>query len=474
MKSENKKRFFRIISFRAKALMIILPVLVSSLVISNFFLRESFRRALDSAGSRLMSYKADQFVKYTDMQLNFLKENRMENNPVYMNAMKEAVLTHAVSMAESVNQTVFAVLSDSTVDFSTCCIEEGKTENDEIKKIAGEQFEGWVTITHDREKWVGLTFSYQPLDWQVFILEKESSFYSTVNRAEERQKKTTLLFVLLGAAVTVVFINYLTYPIKSIAGKIRNIKNMDEIGEPLEIVYPDEIGQLAYEFNRMSSRLERSYTRLKSLAVKEASARKDVSRRELETLNVLGRTSDYKDPETGAHIARVGYYSKMIAKLYGEDEEAQDLIFYSSPLHDVGKIGIPDAILLKPAKLTDEEFKIIKTHTTIAYNILKNSESKYLQAGALIGLTHHEKYDGTGYPEGLAGEDIPLFGRIVAIADVFDALTTLRPYKEPWPVEKAWEFLKTQGGRHFDPELLDLFLGNFDTVKEIYEKNQDQ
>lgn len=200
----------------------------------------------------------------------------------------------------------------------------------------------------------------------------------------------------------------------------------------------------------------------------------EVIEREHETLQVLGRTAEYKDPDTGSHISRVAYYSKMLAKYYGLNEKTQELIFYSSPFHDIGKVGTPDAILLKPGKLTNGEFDIMKKHTTIGYEILKDATSRYLKEGASIALYHHEKYDGTGYPNGLKGDEIPLSARIVAVADVFDALTSVRPYKKAWSFDDAIEFLLDQSGKHFDPKLVNLFVQHLSEVKVIFDKYQDQ
>ncbi len=190
-------------------------------------------------------------------------------------------------------------------------------------------------------------------------------------------------------------------------------------------------------------------------------------KREFETLIVLGNAAEYKDPETGNHISRVAHYSRMLAISMGESEEHQENLFNASPLHDVGKIGIPDSILLKHGSLTQEEWEIMKTHCSIGFEILKNSESPFLKSGAIIAKTHHEKYDGSGYPFGLKGDEIHLFGRIVAIADVFDALMTKRPYKEPWEFNYAVEHVKNEKGKHFDPIIVDYFLNNLNRVKKI-------
>ena len=191
---------------------------------------------------------------------------------------------------------------------------------------------------------------------------------------------------------------------------------------------------------------------------------------EYETLQMLGKTAEFKDPETNAHTQRVAYYCKLLARAYGLDENLQDIIFYASPFHDLGKIGIPDNILLKPGKLDDDEFSIMKNHAKIGYEILKGSKSKYLKAGGVIAYNHHEKYDGTGYPNGLKGKSIPIFGRITAVADVFDALTSSRPYKKAWSLEEAFDFLIEEKSVHFDPKLVDLFLENKNEVINIHNK----
>lgn len=154
-------------------------------------------------------------------------------------------------------------------------------------------------------------------------------------------------------------------------------------------------------------------------------ATSQIASREIETLSILGRASEFKDTETGAHISRVAMYAKLIGGEFIKDENALAMLFNSSPLHDVGKIGIPDSILLKPGALNEEEMCVMKTHTTIGYDLLSESKSKYLQAGAVIAKTHHEKWDGSGYPDGLRGKEIPFFGRIVAVCDVFDALMSV-------------------------------------------------
>jgi len=189
----------------------------------------------------------------------------------------------------------------------------------------------------------------------------------------------------------------------------------------------------------------------------------------LDTVNRLVLAAEYKDDDTGDHIARMSRYSELIAETIGLPEKDVLQIRYSSPMHDVGKIGIPDSILLKPGRLSKEEFDIMKTHTILGANIFANSTAEILQNAHDISLTHHEKWNGKGYPQGLAGDEIPLLGRIVGIVDVFDALTSTRPYKKPYPLEVALDIIKKERGEHFDPAVADAFLSCIDGIVEIKE-----
>lgn len=189
----------------------------------------------------------------------------------------------------------------------------------------------------------------------------------------------------------------------------------------------------------------------------------------------LGRASEHRDLETGMHIKRMSRYSALLGRLSGMNAEEEQLLLYSSPLHDIGKIGIPDAILLKPGKLDESEFKLMKEHTTIGGLMLEDGE-KYpiITAGQIIALQHHEKYDGTGYPKGLKGDEIHIHARIVAIADVFDALSSKRVYKDAFPLEKTLQILTEGKSTHFDPALIDLFLENIEQFLEIQVAFPDQ
>ena len=193
----------------------------------------------------------------------------------------------------------------------------------------------------------------------------------------------------------------------------------------------------------------------------------DVRAREKETLYRLARAGEFRDSDTGNHILRMARYSRLIADVIGLSREEAETIELAAPLHDIGKIGIPDHILLKPARLTDGEALEMRAHPQIGYEILKESPSTYLRMGALIALGHHEKFDGSGYPHGLVGDHIPLPARIVAVADVFDALTSIRPYKPAWTSAAAFDYLQSQSRTHLDPALVSAFLRVKEQTLEI-------
>ena len=193
----------------------------------------------------------------------------------------------------------------------------------------------------------------------------------------------------------------------------------------------------------------------------------------IEAIYTLMRAAEYRDDETGAHVKRISYYTRVLAEALGMDDEFCDTIFYASAMHDIGKIGIPDHILLKPGGFTPEEWEIMKTHTIVGSGILAGNVSPYLQMGEQIALAHHERWDGGGYPFGLAGDAIPLAARIMQLADVYDALRSKRPYKEAFDHAKSFDIITRGDGRtepaHFDPAVLAAFESCAETMAEIFE-----
>lgn len=188
----------------------------------------------------------------------------------------------------------------------------------------------------------------------------------------------------------------------------------------------------------------------------------------------FGEIGEARNKETGQHVKRVAEYSRLLAQKYGLSDEDSQLVFVASPMHDIGKVSIPDRVLLKPGKLDEEEFEIMKTHAEIGAKVLSGSKRKIIEASAIIASQHHEKYNGKGYPKGLKGDQIHIFGRIVAIADVFDALGSDRPYKKAWELEKILELFHKERGEHFDPLLTDIFLNNFADFIDIRDQYSDE
>lgn len=201
---------------------------------------------------------------------------------------------------------------------------------------------------------------------------------------------------------------------------------------------------------------------------------REIQETQLQVVRRLGRAGEYRDNETGAHVVRMSKSCRLLALKAGLDTRFAELILEASPMHDVGKIGIPDSILLKPGRLDEAERAIMERHVEIGVDIIGSSDTAMLSMARSIAQTHHEKFDGSGYPNGLVGEDIPIEGRIASICDVFDALTSARPYKEAWELDRAVSFLKENSGSHFDPVLIDLFLEIIPDVVALREDHPDE
>lgn len=246
---------------------------------------------------------------------------------------------------------------------------------------------------------------------------------------------------------------------RSVRQKALELGATDFLTKPVD---PTEVRVRLFNLLALRRSHLKLYDRNRWLADEIAKATAAIFAREHELVVRLSRAAEFRDPETGSHIQRMAHYSALIARGLGLEPDLCDMILRAAPMHDVGKLGIPDGILLKPGRLDENEFEVMKRHASIGAAILAGSASQLIALGAEIALTHHEKFDGSGYPQGLAGTDIPLNGRIVAVADVFDALTSARPYKVAWEVERARQFLLDGRGSHFDPECVDTFIAHWD------------
>ncbi len=222
------------------------------------------------------------------------------------------------------------------------------------------------------------------------------------------------------------------------------------------------------ELKRVKEELKRHRDHLEDL-VRDRTSK--LWRSQLEVVSRLARAAVCRDHKTGSHITRMSRYCAILGEAAGISKKANALLYHASPMHDVGKLGISDRILLKPGKLNSQEFELMKTHCHIGAELLSGHNSDLLKVAQAIALTHHEKWDGSGYPHGLGGKEIPLAGRIASVCDVFDALTSARPYKNAWPIEQAASELKRQKGHHFDPSLVEVFIENMPVIKEVYLSN---
>ena len=231
------------------------------------------------------------------------------------------------------------------------------------------------------------------------------------------------------------------------------------------------LGQLAESLTKARERVVRENVVLDQ-KVRERTEQLRLT--QLEVIRRLARAAEWRDDDTGLHIARMSQYSVALAEQAGVGEAECELMLHAVPMHDIGKIGIPDAILLKKGKLTPEEYEVMKTHTTIGADLLSGGTSDVMEMAQEVALSHHERWDGSGYPRGTAGSDIPFYARIASIADVFDALTSRRPYKEPWPLDKAFALIAEEAGTSFDPNLAPMFVAMSDRVTRILEDFADQ
>lgn len=243
---------------------------------------------------------------------------------------------------------------------------------------------------------------------------------------------------------------------------IQNIKNVKEQAytQVKTINRPDELGEISYAIKEMSTSIYKSAQEISAL-------NEEIINTQREIIYTMGEIAETRSKETGNHVKRVAEYSKLLALKLGLSQEEAELLKLASPMHDIGKVGIPDDILNKPGKHTPQEFEIMKTHAQLGFDMLKHSNKKILQAAAIVAGQHHEKYNGTGYPNQLNGENIHIYARITAVADVFDALGSDRVYKKAWDDEKIFQLFRDESAKHFDPKIVTVFFENLNDIFSI-------
>ena len=246
----------------------------------------------------------------------------------------------------------------------------------------------------------------------------------------------------------------------------------------------DDVQDLLKEFKKVNKQLykilkigdkiqRKDYEELKVRFDEITDLNNEIETTQKEVVFTMGTISEFRSHETGLHVRRVSLYTRILAKYYGLNEKEADILFHAAPMHDIGKIAIADEILNKPGKLTPEEFEVMKKHAELGHEMIKDSDRPLLVAASIIAHQHHEKWDGSGYPQGLSGENIHIYGRITALADVFDALGSDRVYKKAWSDKKVFTYLKEQSGKQFDPTLINIFFTNLDEILAVRDRLQD-
>jgi response regulator RpfG family c-di-GMP phosphodiesterase len=224
---------------------------------------------------------------------------------------------------------------------------------------------------------------------------------------------------------------------------------------------------------RSDKRQKQEYDELQARLIEVESLQQEIEDTQKEVIFTLGAIAEARSQETGNHVRRVAEYSRILAVHYGLSPREAEMLKQASPMHDIGKLATPDSILNKPGKLTIEEFSIMKQHAELGYEMLKHSARPLIKMAATIAYEHHEKYDGSGYPRGIVGKNIHIYGRITAVADVFDALGSKRCYKEAWPDDQIFALFRDQRGKHFDPNLVDLFFGHLEELLVVRDEFKD-
>lgn len=471
VKSKDRRRGMFGISW--KAALIFLPLLAATVFVSGDLSLASTRRVMTRIAMRSLAYKAEELEQYAKAQWELLAANGLSGSPEYDSIAKRSVASYASTMIRTATERIFALDAEGVLAMGTGDLDLTVGERDGLRRRAATGTRGWVSFTAAGTPRVGHGFPFEPFAWYVVVSEDRQAFFGAPRLITLQSLAIFATAMIVAAVLGLFFTRLLTRPLQRMVGVIRRISAEGDLTRKVAVEYNDEVGLLASEFNEMIGRLAGAYEQVQRIAQSEREARHEVALRESETLEVLGRATDYRNPETGTHVVRVGLYAAMVARRSGADEESQALLRYAAPLHDIGKLGIPDSILLKPGALDADEQALMRGHTLIAWEILRGSRSKFLQAGAAIARSHHERWDGSGYPDHLRGEEIPLFGRIVGLVDVFDSLTSSRPYKKAWSEEEAFAHLEQNAGVHFDPRLAVILLSSREEVARIHGAHPD-
>ncbi|MDD5052648.1 MAG: HD domain-containing protein [Sulfuricurvum sp.] len=333
----------------------------------------------------------------------------------------------------------YIIHRDGKIDLQTRVFEASLKVSKPLKTLPN------LTIVLEEEKSYAYRLLYKYEQWFVLLLIAGSLFISIA-----------AYYVATG----------LIHPVIQLSDTAKIVTLTQDYTQQVSFHRDDEIGQLSNAFNTMISGMDNALEDITKL-------NKEIEDTQREVVFTMGSIGESRSKETGNHVKRVAEYSKLLANYYGLNEEESEMLRQASPMHDIGKVAIPDAVLNKPGRFDEEERRIMDTHAALGYEMLKHSNRSLLKAAATVAYEHHEKWDGTGYPRGLSGENIHIYGRITALADVFDALGSDRVYKKAWDDERIFTLFREERGKHFDPQLIDIFFNHLDKFLTIREQFKD-
>ena len=301
---------------------------------------------------------------------------------------------------------------------------------------------------------------------EIVLEQNQDVFLDLLKKYEKWFLITLVLGAIIIGLVAFYFIDRLIKPVIKLSRVVEEITKTQDYSQRIVVNSDDEIGKLAQAFDEMLNGIDKALKENKLL-------NNEIEDTQREVVFTMGAIGERRSKETGNHVKRVAEYSRLLALAYGLKEDEAEMLKQASPMHDIGKVAIPDAILNKPGRFTDEEFQHMKKHADLGYEMLKHSERPLLKTAAIVANEHHEKWDGSGYPNAIEGEDIHIYGRITALADVFDALGSDRAYKKAWDDDKIFKLFRDERGKHFDPTLVDIFFRDLDKFLEIRDKFKD-
>jgi HAMP domain-containing protein len=464
-------RHTRFLPLKTKAILLLVPFAIGTVSITGFLSILSARVALTRGATRILAYKAEQIRDFAHSQLDLLEELGLQDDLLYIQTAKSAIQSYAGSTLRSSDELVFALDRFGRVEIATSPIDVDDPEA--LIAAVRDQGGGWIEFRAGDGTRVAQTFVFEPFGWTIFASDLRRTFFAEIVGITRLMVIIAAAAACIGVLIALWFAAIVGTPVAIVSSAMSHIRESGDLGRSIPVLSNDEIGMLAGEFNRMSDRLAHTYHELELTAESERRAKQATLEREYESLIVLAKTTEYKDMETGHHLYRVGEMSRLLAELIGLETGQQELLFRAGPLHDVGKIGIADTVLLKPGPLDAAERRAMETHAEIGFRILSQARSRFLKLGAIIARTHHEKWDGSGYPRGIAGTRIPLFGRIVGIVDVLDALTSERSYKHAWSLDESFAEIERTSGSHFDPALAEALLDRRERFADIIEQTPD-